>query len=158
MKINVLFIGFWLCCLTLSAQMDQATLNIEKTSQVQSTLENNKALIKQWVEARNTNDLEAALSLWTDEWQARITKGFNGTTISFPDVKVIANNMVAEADKVALHWTLKGTHKGNYRDIPATGKKITWTGIDIYTIKDGKIIGIVRATDPKSITRQLKDE
>lgn len=48
--------------------------------------------------------------------------------------------MIAEGNKVAVHWTFTGTHRGEFQGIPATGKTISWTGIGIYTLMDGKIV------------------
>ncbi|NRB53156.1 MAG: ester cyclase [Saprospiraceae bacterium] len=159
MKIKALLVIFSLSTLTLSAQLDQSRQPLDQATQIHdTTIAANKAVVGKWIAARNTNDLESALSFWADEWQERLTHGFNGTTVSFPDVKIIADDMIAENDKVVLRWTLKGTHNGPYRDIPATGKAITWTGVDIYTLKEGKIVGIMRATDPEAISRQLQDE
>jgi hypothetical protein len=50
------------------------------------------------------------------------------------------NNMVAEGDLVAVHWTFRGTHThGGYAGLPATGTKVLMTGITIWHIVDGKI-------------------
>ena len=59
---------------------------------------------------------------------------------AFPDLKMTVNNMVAEGDLVAVHWTFRGTHThGGYADLPATGTKVSMTGITIWRIVDGKI-------------------
>jgi len=59
---------------------------------------------------------------------------------AFPDLKMTVNNMVAEGDFVAVHWTFRGTHThGGYADLPATGTKVSMTGITIWRIVDGKI-------------------
>jgi steroid delta-isomerase-like uncharacterized protein len=119
-----------------------------------STAEN-KSVVLQWLEARNANDLEAALALWTDEWQDRIVGGFNSVTESFPDVHITAKEVLAEGDKVVVWWTFTGTHLGTYRDIPATGKVVNWSGIDIYTVTDGRISSVVREADSLSVLKQL---
>ena len=59
---------------------------------------------------------------------------------AFPDLRMTVNNMVAEGDLVAVHWTFRGTHThGGYADLPATGTKVSMTGITIWRIVDGKI-------------------
>ena len=59
---------------------------------------------------------------------------------AFPDLKMTVNNMVAEGDLVAVHWTFRGTHThGGYGGLPATGTKVSMTGITIWRIVDGKI-------------------
>ncbi len=120
--------------------------------------EANKAMINQWIEARNTNDLEAALRFWPEDTHDGMSMAFNGITEGFPDVQIIVDDMFALNNKVALRWTFKGTHHGTFQKIPATGKEVTWKGIDIYTITDGKITSLDRAADWSALMIQLNDQ
>ena len=56
----------------------------------------------------------------------------------FPDIHFTIDTMIAEGDKVVTQWTARGTHKGIFKGIPATGKKVTITAIDIDRIVNGK--------------------
>jgi len=47
---------------------------------------------------------------------------------------------LAEGDLVAFTWTFNGTHKRIFAGIPATGKKVTLSGINVERLKDGKIV------------------
>jgi len=47
---------------------------------------------------------------------------------------------LAEDDLVAFTWTFKGIHNGTFAGIPATGKQVTLSGINVQRLKDGKII------------------
>jgi steroid delta-isomerase-like uncharacterized protein len=58
---------------------------------------------------------------------------------AFPDLNFSIDDIVAERDKAVVRYTLKGTHKGPYRGVPATGKQIVSNGIEIYRIDGGKI-------------------
>jgi predicted ester cyclase len=58
----------------------------------------------------------------------------------FPDGHVTIEDITAEGDKVWDHVTYTGTHTGEYRGIAPTGNKITFTGIRIWRIVDGKIV------------------
>ena len=59
---------------------------------------------------------------------------------AFPDLKMTVDNMVAEGDLVAVHWTFRGTHTHDgYAGLPATGTKVLITGITIWRVVDGKI-------------------
>ena len=118
----------------------------------------NKAVINQWIESRNTHDLEAALKFWPDETHEGLSKAFNNITEAFPDVQIIVDDMFVANNKVVLRWTFKATHKGTYQEIPATGRKVTWKGIDIYTIDDGKIVSLDRSADWSVLMVQLSDE
>lgn len=44
---------------------------------------------------------------------------------AFPDMHFVIEDMVAEADKVAVRLTVTGTHKGGRLGFPATDRKIT---------------------------------
>lgn len=59
---------------------------------------------------------------------------------AFPDVKYVVEDQVAEGDKVATRFSASGTHTNAFLGVDATNKKVTWTGIAIHHIKNGKII------------------
>jgi steroid delta-isomerase-like uncharacterized protein len=58
---------------------------------------------------------------------------------AFPDGRVTIEDMIAEGDKVVTRYNSRGTHKGDFMGIPATGKKVAVTGIVISRIAKGKI-------------------
>ena len=66
----------------------------------------------------------------------QVMEGFRS---AFPDSDLCIEEEIAEDDKVVIRWNFSGTHQGNLLGIPATGKKVSWTGITIYRIVDGKV-------------------
>jgi len=58
----------------------------------------------------------------------------------FPDVKWILDEMVAEDDKVAARFTMRGTHQGTFFGVPPTGKKITVQAMNFYRLANGKFV------------------
>jgi steroid delta-isomerase-like uncharacterized protein len=58
---------------------------------------------------------------------------------AFPDLQTTIEDLMAEADKVAVRQTWRGTHTANFQGIPPTGKRITFTSIEIYRIAGGKL-------------------
>jgi steroid delta-isomerase-like uncharacterized protein len=117
--------------------------------------EEKKAVIRLWLEARNANDVDAAVALWADDWKERITRAFNNFSEAFPDIHITPEELIAEGDRVAVSWTFTGTHLGTYREIPPTGKRVEWKGIDLYTVGDGRITSLVRGADSLSLLKQL---
>ena len=78
-------------------------------------------------------------------------------TASFPDLHFTIEDMIAEKGKVVVCWTISGTHKGEFTDIPATGKKVSLEGITIHHITNGKILDSYARWDALGLLRQLGD-
>ena len=44
---------------------------------------------------------------------------------AFPDFRLVIDDLVADAEKVAFRWTFNGTHRGPLADIRASGKQVS---------------------------------
>jgi steroid delta-isomerase-like uncharacterized protein len=86
------------------------------------------------------------------EWAIGVRQA-NGQ--GFPDVEIRAEDYVAEGDKVAKRWVLRGTHTGEYLGIPATGKTVTMRGITLYRLSGGKVKEIYWNYDVFGLLQQL---
>jgi steroid delta-isomerase-like uncharacterized protein len=117
--------------------------------------EANKALINRWIDARNKTDFEGALACWTDNNREWLGAAFNRFSTAFPDIHLAINEIIAEGDKVVVLWTLTGTHRGDWRGIPATGNAVKWNATDTYTISNGKIASLARGADNLVLLKQL---
>src|SRR5690349_23125645 len=42
----------------------------------------------------------------------------------FPDIQWTADEVIAESDRVAVRFTMQGTHRGPFLGVPASGKRI----------------------------------
>ena len=74
---------------------------------------------------------------------------------AFPDLKISAEDMIADGDKVAVRAVMRGTHKGEFMGVPATGKKFEIAGIDIIRFAGGKAVEHWGITDNMSMMQQL---
>src|SRR5918992_4829476 len=74
---------------------------------------------------------------------------------AFPDLRRNIVDMVAEGDKVAVSINVTGTYKGEFQGIPATGKHVSFTAMDILTIIDGKIIEEWATADMMGLMQQI---
>jgi steroid delta-isomerase-like uncharacterized protein len=74
---------------------------------------------------------------------------------AFPDLKFTVIDMVGENEKVVALWSISGTHKGEFRGIAATGKKISVDGITISQLADGKIMDSYVSLDMWGMMKQL---
>ncbi len=53
--------------------------------------------------------------------------------------KYTLHRVIAEDDMVAVYWTMTGTHQGDVMGIPPTGRTVTFSGIDIHRLQDGRL-------------------
>ena len=84
-----------------------------------------------------------------------LKKGYAAAFRAFPDLKAIVNQMIAEEDKVVLHKTVMGTHRGEFRGISATGKKVKYQSIYIFRIENNKISEYWGLQDELKLKQQL---
>ena len=59
---------------------------------------------------------------------------------AFPDLKVTADDTIAERNEVVVHWTARGTHKGQFLGMQPTNHKVTIDGTYIYRLEGPKIV------------------
>jgi predicted ester cyclase len=74
---------------------------------------------------------------------------------AFPDIQVRFDAVIAEGDWVAVHCTIEGTHLGEWRGIPPTGKHATWTGTAFRRVRDGKVVRGYATFDWLSVLQQI---
>jgi predicted ester cyclase len=82
--------------------------------------------------------------------------GLEGTLTAFPDVVATINLWVVEDDLVTACVTYNATHQATFLGIPATGKAVTWSIIDIWRVKDGKIVELWHHIPNEDILEQIK--
>jgi steroid delta-isomerase-like uncharacterized protein len=58
---------------------------------------------------------------------------------AFPDLHHTIDEQIGAGNKVVTRWTARGTHQGDWMGIPPTGKRVTLHGINIYTLRRGKL-------------------
>ena len=126
----------------------------------------NKALVYQWLEAWREKDLVLLDELFTQDYAV------NGNVIGpegvkqavqflhavFADVSVEVDELVAEDDKVAARWTVRGRHVGDFMGIAPTGKYVELQGINIYRVRDGKLSANHERTNVAEVIQALKAE
>ena len=71
-----------------------------------------------------------------------------------PDMKIKVNQILAERDLVAVHWTASGTNTQPGMGLPGTGKKISVDGMTIFRFKAGKICEEWSVWDMLSVMQQ----
>ena len=64
--------------------------------------------------------------------------------------------VIAEDDLVAIDYTNKMTHSGEFYGIPATGKRVVGTGQFIREVKNGKVTAEWQTTNEIGLIGQIK--
>jgi steroid delta-isomerase-like uncharacterized protein len=79
----------------------------------------------------------------------------NSLMAAFPDLRVEYQDFTCEADRVFSRYTLSGTHQGEFAEIPATGKRVRVSGMDMLRFKDGKVVEHWTQLDMLGFMQQL---
>ena len=112
------------------------------------TLEENKAIVRRFIEAYNKRNLDLFADLLAPDYYDHTSKvGVEGLKQlmniafkAFPDFHETIEDIIAEGDKVWARITFTGTHTGEFMGIAPTGKKITTEMVDIFRIVKGKLV------------------
>lgn len=111
----------------------------------------NKALVAKRFEELDNGNLGVLDELFTPDYVLHFpgvdapldldqTKLFYSRLYSaLPDLRHTIEEQVAEGDKVVTRWTARGTHQGELLGTGSTGMEIVFSGINIYTVADGKL-------------------
>ena len=74
---------------------------------------------------------------------------------AFPDLHATIDLLIAECDLVAGYHTVTGTHTGDFRGIPATGKSMRVEEAHISRFANGKVVEHWVQMDRMSMMQQL---
>ena len=85
----------------------------------------------------------------------RYKRGVAATRAAFPDVEVTFDCMVAEGDLVAYQCTWRGTHRGAWRGIAPTGRRVEWRATCFRRVVDGKVVEAWGTYDWLAVLEQL---
>ena len=79
-----------------------------------------------------------------------------GTYGAYPDARFVVEDLIAEGDRVAVRYTLRGTHEGTTRmGVAPTGKEVAANIIGIFKIADGKVVEMWTNVDFLGLMQQM---
>jgi steroid delta-isomerase-like uncharacterized protein len=132
------------------------------------SLEDNKAIMRAHVEALfNQHRVDQTDEFFTQDYldhaplpgQAAGLAGAKQKWATYltavPDMRATIEDMVGEGDRLAVRWTVQGTHRGELLGIPPTGKPVRFSGISIYRLAAGKIAEQWEQWDRLPLLQQL---
>jgi steroid delta-isomerase-like uncharacterized protein len=124
--------------------------------------------VRRFVDTANNGDLQASIATHSPDcvvhfpgfpdmdfqsWQPFMLSYFS----AFPDLQINVNwdDAIIEGNRLAGRYTMTGTHLADFMGIPATGKSISVFGINIFYIRDGKIVEEWDLSDGLGMMQQL---
>jgi predicted ester cyclase len=132
------------------------------------------ALVDRYVAAFNNHDVNEFREAIAENYvqhNGRAGQGLAGTQATirsyfetFPDVHVQAEDVIIDGDKVVARLTITATHSHpvqlgpNAPVFPPTGKKLTWSDIEIWRVVDGKFVEHWDQADLAELTRKMRTD
>jgi predicted ester cyclase len=80
---------------------------------------------------------------------------FSNLRGTLPDLHVIVEDMLAEGDRVAVRYSIEGTHYGDAMGVAPTGQRVRFSGISIARIAGGKIAESWNNLDQLALLTQI---
>jgi steroid delta-isomerase-like uncharacterized protein len=90
-----------------------------------------------------------------DQSRKAIRNSFETFVETFADLSATVEDIVAEADTVAMRVTLRGTHEGKFMGIKPTGKTVEMQNMVFTRIDDGMIVERWMQPDLLGLLQQL---
>ena len=133
-----------------------------------SSMESKRVVGRYLEEVINGRRLDGADELLTPDFAidhaglpgtVRTPAGFKGMIgaffAAFPDLRATVEEMIGEGDTVAVRLTWRGTHRGEFNGIPASGRAFTVTGSAMYHLRDDQIARAWAELDVHALLQQL---
>jgi steroid delta-isomerase-like uncharacterized protein len=122
--------------------------------------------------AWNDHDVEKIVSMHTDDsvfenhvtgdanvGREQIARAISGIFAVFPDLAFETRRAYIRDDLVVQEWTARGTHEGTMTrsgiELPPTGNKVEYKGMDVIPIRDGLVARKDVYSDSVTLLRQL---
>ena len=132
------------------------------------TTEQNKNTVTAFIDAVFTKgDLDAVEEYLTEDFighdpppgapdgRAGIRQAAAMFRAAFPDWHSDTGILVAEGDLVVEQFTASGTHQGEVFGVPPSGRTVSMPGINIWRLRDGRIVERWGRLDELALFRQL---
>ena len=128
-----------------------------------------REVVTEYFDALGEQDLDRAVATWKPGSLDRlhgfaelvapdgIRQYFGGIFAAMPDFRLEALSMVAEGDDVAVRWRATATFDGTgrFEGLAPNGRSVELEGLDLLTVRDGKIVANEAYTNGMEFVRQV---
>lgn len=123
-------------------------------------------VVRHLIDAINTRNYEALPDLLDPEYVYRAPgeelRGVDGLEQlltayreAFPDLEIVIDDMFGDGTRVATAFTFTGTHRGELRGLPATGRSVSVHGTIHSRVEGGRIVEEWELMDLATMYEQL---
>jgi steroid delta-isomerase-like uncharacterized protein len=155
-------------CFMVGCQNKAAMAELEDFKAQAALEEQNEAIFRHFTEELNKGNIEYFRETFAPDFEnydpsgitepqslEEVIEQFKMVFKGFPDMNQAIQEVVAKGDKIIARSIFTGTHTGEYFGIPATGKKIRFSCIEIWTMEDGKCVELRTDYDRLGMMQQL---
>jgi predicted ester cyclase len=120
------------------------------------SIEDNKAVVQRLIaEVWGAQRFEVLAELMAPERAAATRQIVTELHAALPDWHHTIELQVAEGEWVVTRCTGRGTHRGEWRGLPATGRAVTNPEVHFHRLVGGKIVAGAPTTDARPFLEQL---
>jgi steroid delta-isomerase-like uncharacterized protein len=129
-------------------------------------------LIDRYNDAWNAHDVDAIVAMHTEDsvfenhvtgdvnvGREHIAAAIRGIFAVFPDLTFEGRRQYVREDLVVQEWTARGTHEGTMTragiEVPPTGRRVEYKGMDVIPIREGLVARKDVYSDSITLLRQL---
>jgi len=147
----------------------QQKRHVLRKSDYERSKADHKAIVRRRFEELDEGNIEVMDELFAPEYVMHFpgrapmtlkqTRRFYADLYSaFPDLRHRILDQVAEGVKVVTRWRATGTHHGTFMQHPATQRRVSFTGINIYRLSEGKFVESFVNWDIAGLLEQLSED
>jgi predicted ester cyclase len=123
-----------------------------------------KSFYMSYLEVCNAHDFDRMASFFTPNITvndvpmdpASVAAQFVPIVSAFPDFRWEMRNLVVDGGYIAAHFTVTGTHRGNFNGIEATGRRVSISELTLYHLAGDKFDAVWDLVDKESLQEQLR--
>jgi len=141
------------------------TLGATQSISVENLTDRNKAVVRAYLDeiAQSGNSIAreryftSTTTFNGDPDLARQFARIAETRLAFPDLEMTIEQQIAEGPWVATRVTFRGTHMGEFAGVPATGRRIEYSGTAMDRLENGKVVEMWHTVNMHLLMRQIAE-
>jgi len=134
-----------------------------------AVVEHNTRIAREWIAEFNKGNRAKEEEILTSDYVAYPPASLSPTSLDhdawtkfldvfvqgFPDLHLEVEDAVADEHTVAQRISFTGTHTGDFQGLPPTNRKVSFTGLELNRVRDGRIEAHWFQLDQVTMLQQL---